>query len=410
MPPFPPLRHIDAAPVEHEGKTLICMQDPAGYIEDQLVLSPPAFFVAALLDGTQDADTIQAAFQQQFQGEQVAREQIIEIAEYLDAHGFLFSPRFETMRANIEANFNGSDTRPAYLAGKSYPADPEELRPFIDEFFTREGAPSNNGENADSTNAPCRCLIVPHIDFHRGGHSYAHGYARLFAGPKPDTMFIFGVAHAGAPTPYILTRKNFETPFGTLETDQDIVDQLEKSANWAPYAAEYTHRTEHSIEFQAVMLAYHYGTDVKIVPILCAALCEDPSDANPAKNADLDPFLKVCQDAINDTDRNNIVIAGADLAHVGKRFGDPFDIDDTIIQTVADRDHQDLDHALQRNPEAFYQSVMQDQNERRVCGLGCIYSALRTTQDTTTQAQLLHYDYAPDPAGGIVSFASLAIT
>ena len=410
MAHFPPLRNVDAAPVEHEGQTLICMQDPAGYIDDQVVLSPPVFFVAAMLDGAHDAEAIQTAFRNQYVGEKISREQIIEIVDYLDVHGFLHSPRFDTIRKNTEANFQQSSTRPAYLAGKSYPNDPDELRTFIDKFFAREGGPGNNGKNVETNGALCRCLIVPHIDFQRGGHCYAHGYGRLFAGPKPDTVFIIGVAHAGAPVPYILTRKHFETPFGTVETDQEILGELENACTWNPYACEYTHRTEHSIEFQAVMLAYHYGTDVKIVPILCAGLCDDPSDANPEKNKALDPFVEICQKAVANTDRNVVVIAGADLAHVGKRFGDPFDIDDNIIQSVADRDHEDLRHAIQSSPEAFYQSVMQDQNERRVCGLGCIYSALRISEGKTKNAELLHYDYAHDPSGGIVSFASVAMT
>ena len=410
MTPFPPLRNVDAAPVEHEGQDLILIQDPAGYIDDQIVLSPPAFFVAAMLDGAHDAEAIQADFKKQFEGESISREQIIEIVEYLDNHGFLHSPRFDKIRKDIEATFQQSDTRPAYLADKAYPSDPDELRTFIDEFFAREAPPDDKGKATPTTNEPCRCLIVPHIDFQRGGHCYAHGYARLFAGPKPDTVFIFGVAHAGAPVPYILTRKNFETPFGIVETDQEILTQLENACPWDPYASEYTHRTEHSIEFQAVMLAYHYGTDVKIVPILCAALCENPDDPKPGENERLNPFLQACQKAVADTDRNVAVIAGADLTHVGKRFGDSFDIDDNIIQFVADRDREDLEHAMKGPPEAFYQSVMQDHNERRVCGLGCIYSALRATQDKTSHAELLHYDYAHDPSGGIVSFASVAMT
>ena len=39
MDPFPPLRYVDAAPIEHEGQTYVCLHDPAGYIEEQLVFS-----------------------------------------------------------------------------------------------------------------------------------------------------------------------------------------------------------------------------------------------------------------------------------------------------------------------------------------------------------------------------------
>ena len=72
-------------------------------------------------------------------------------------------------------------------------------------------------------------------------------------------MFIFGVAHASPPVPFILTQKHYDTPFGVVKTDLDIVRRLEAVCTWDPYAYEIVHRTEHSIEFQAVMLAYLYG-------------------------------------------------------------------------------------------------------------------------------------------------------
>ena len=52
---------------------------------------------------------------------------------------------------------------------------------------------------------------------------------------------------------------------------------------------------------------------------------------------------------------------------------------------------------------------MKDLNQRKVCGLGCIYAALRSVEGTVSAAELLDYDYAPDPAGGIVSFASVQL-
>jgi hypothetical protein len=101
------------------------------------------------------------------------------------------------------------------------------------------------------------------------------------------------------------------------------------------------------------------------------------------------------------------VIAGADLAHVGRRFGDAFDIDDTVVQAVHRRDHEDLLEVVANNPAGFYQSVMKDRNQRRVCGLNCIYAALHTVHGMVRSGELLHYDYAHDPAGGIVSFANV---
>ena len=58
---------------------------------------------------------------------------------------------------------------------------------------------------------------------------------------------------------------------------------------------------------------------------------------------------------------------------------------------------------------AFYQSVLKDDNERHVCGLKAVYSALYTLQDSATQGEILHHDHAHDPAGGVVTFTSVAL-
>ncbi len=408
--PFPPLRNIDAAPIEHEGEKFIVIHDPSGYVEAQIVLTPPAFFIAASLDGHADIPTLQMAVRAQFNGAEVSGDQIQEIVDYLDDNGFLLNEQFEAIRKRVDGGYADSDTRPAYLAGRSYPEDPTELRTFIDSFFTCEKGPGET-PRLDEEATPLPGLIVPHIDFHRGMAGYAHGYGKLFARPKPDVVFIFGVAHAGAPVPFILTRKHFDTPLGRVDTDQEIVARLEKACSWDPYEWEIRHRTEHSIEFQAVMLAYHYGADVKIVPVLCSCFSMDEGPCVPSEVEAVANFLDTCRDIVAESGGRIAVIAGADLAHVGKTFGDSFDIDDAVVADVAGRDTEDLAHIVNGaiDADGFYASVMKDLNERKVCGLNCIYATLKTLDGTVSQGTQHHYDYAHDPNGGIVSFASVTL-
>ena len=104
------------------------------------------------------------------------------------------------------------------------------------------------------------------------------------------------------------------------------------------------------------------------------------------------------------------VIAAADLAHVGKRFGDDFDITEEVVERVESRDREDLALAYGIEPEQFYASVMKDQNERKVCGINCIYSTVKALEGRVDSGESLYYGYAPDPNGGIVSFASVAFS
>ena len=63
---LPALRYVDAFPVEHQGQQYICLRDPEGVVEEQIMLTPPAFFIACQLDGRSDIVDIQYAFAKQF--------------------------------------------------------------------------------------------------------------------------------------------------------------------------------------------------------------------------------------------------------------------------------------------------------------------------------------------------------
>lgn len=406
MAALPPLRNIDAIPAEHGGQSVIVLHDPEAYAEEQVALSGAAFFIAAHLDGKNAILDIQSRFARQFGNGVVTEEQILEVVHFLDEQGFLFSKQFELRRQRIDNAFLSASSRPAALAGKSYPDDPADLKAYIDGFLA---PPGNALPSRESTGHALPGLIVPHIDFERGGPCYGAGYRALAAHGVPRTVVVFGVAHAAAPVPFILTRKAFETPLGVLETDTRILDPLAEACVWDPFAFESVHRTEHSIEFQAVMLARLYGTQVRIVPILCSQIAADAHEMDPGQAEPVRRFLGALRAQIDRMGRAVTVIAGADLAHVGKRFGDPYDISEAIVDSVRARDEEDLAFVSVPDAAAFHRSVLKDQNARRVCGLGSIYATLRTLDGRITSGERLAYDYANDPAGGIVSFTACAL-
>lgn len=408
MPALPSLRHLEPMPVVIKSERMICLTDPHGFVEDQMVLSPPAFFIAACLDGHRDVAAVQQEFSKAFGGLQVPEKQILDIVEALDKVGFLVTDNFTRMRRHAENAFRARHTRSAKLAGQAYPGDPDELRSFLDSFFVDEqGAGCLARTTPGAT--PLRGLVAPHIDFERGRNVYGAAYRHLHDAGRPEMVILFGVAHSGAETPFVLTRKHFETPLGTLRTDQDVVTRLESACAWDPYASEIAHRMEHSLEFQAVMLAYLYGDSTPVVPILCS-FPENDAAAAAEEQEGIELFLKACNAVVQDDPRRITVVAAADLAHVGRRFGDDLDISDEVLAEVRARDLDALAHVQAMAPEAFMSAILADDNARHVCGLGCIYATLKTLEDVAETSELLEYDYAPDPAGGIVSFAAIAIS
>ncbi len=408
MAALPPLRNIEAVQAEHDGQPVIVLHDSEGYAEDQIVLSGPAFFVAAHLDGRNNIVDIQERFARQFRGGIITEDQVMEVVSFLDSQGFLLSDSFEKRRLQMDRAFSASPTRHAALAGRSYPDDPDELKAFLDAFLDTPEAPLVFGE-PDAPVLPG--LIVPHIDFHRGGLCYGAGYRALAAQGIPSTVIVLGVAHNAVPAPFVLCAKTIETPLGDLPCDTDMVERLATACQGNPFAFEAVHRTEHSVEFQAVMIARLYGERVRVVPILCSQIAgEGGCDAAPENMPATRAFLDVLRREMENPGARVTVIAGADLAHVGKRFGDPYDIDDTVIASVRARDEADLAFVTAPDGNAFYQSVMADKNARRVCGLGSIYTTLQALRGKIVRGDVLGYEYAHDEAGGIVSFTACALS
>ncbi len=403
------LRHVDLKPIDVEGEQLFSLSDPTGIVEEVLLLQPSAAYIVMHLDGDHDIAEIHAKVEAQFNGDLLPENTISNLITQLDEYGFLESTTYEAKYQSVVLGFLDSPVRASSMAGKSYPDNPEELRAFLDEQFLRDSAIGEMCPEPSHDTPPLPGLIVPHIDLQRGGHSYSHGYHALASAGKPDTIIIFGVAHAAQPVPFILTRKDFETPLGTLSTDTALVDRLASKCTWDPFEFELTHRTEHSIEFQTLMLSYIYGPTVKIVPILASYFGEDTAFLSEGQNGPLHAFLNECRTIVRESKGKANVIGGVDMAHVGRCFGDDFDIDDDVIANVEDRDREDLAHVERLDPEGFFRSVMRDRNLRKVCGLNAIYATAYTLQDTVSHAEMLHYDYAHDPSDGIVSFVSMAL-
>jgi hypothetical protein len=103
--------------------------------------------------------------------------------------------------------------------------------------------------------------------------------------------------------------------------------------------------------------------------------------------------------------RRYCLLAGADLAHVGPRFGDPRPISRAELARVELEDRALLAVVAEGDVDTFFATVLREGDRRRVCGLSPIYALLRLLPDV--RGRLLRYGQWPDPQG-TVSFASMA--
>jgi AmmeMemoRadiSam system protein B len=399
----PRLRPLEAFPVEQDGRSGIALRDPSGFTDAVLVVQPPLLDVISLFDGDHSLLDIQAVFMRRY-GEILPRDRLEQIVSQLDEHGFLESPGFARRREAVEAAFRASPVRPAVHAGGAYAGEPDALRAQITGFFNHPEGPGAEGPGGGGAPAG---IIAPHIDFHRGGPVYAWAYRELERSPA-DLFVILGTCHGGMAHPFALTLKPFATPLGEAPVDLEVAEALSRRYGPDLLASEGAHRAEHSIEFQVVFLRYLLGgrREFTILPVLASFLHENLSAGKPPESDPRVPrFLDALVETLARSGRRACLIAGADLAHVGPRFGDPRPVGTATLARLEQEDRAMLEAVAAVDPGAFYESVARDGDRRRICGLSPIYALLRCLGGG--QGRLLRYGQWPDPQG-VVTFASLA--
>ena len=401
---YPRLRPVEAFPVDHEGERFLALRDSAGYAPSAVMLPGALVEIVALFDGAHSIVDVQAELVRRH-GEIVPRAQIESLVSGLDEHGFMEGERFEARRRAIDGEFLAAPIRPASHAGGAYAAEPDELRAAMDGFFTHRLGPGPIEWTNPSGGVSG--VIAPHIDFHRGGPAYAWAYRALAERGDGDLFVIFGTCHAGMPDPFALTRKDYATPFGPAAVDRDFVDALTARAGQDCFASELAHRGEHSIEFQAVFLRYLYGTrrEFTIVPVLASFAHEALARGKgPEDDPRVCRFLDALGETIAASGRRVVVIAGADLAHMGPRFGDPAPISPGELARIEREDREMLGAVESGDPRAFFDVVARDGDRRRICGYSPIYATLRVLG--RARGDLRRYGQWPDPEG-VVTFASM---
>ena len=404
----PKIRAVEAFPVEQQDQTLICLRDSSGLAPEPLMLGMGAYFIVTLFDGRMSRKDIQAAFAKRF-GEMIALEKLDELIAALDRAYFLDSPGFQAREQRVREEFLASPERPAALAGLCYEKDPAKLRLELAAFFD---PPEGPGRVATVKKpAPLAGLIAPHIDPRRGAAAYAHAYHELMAHEPPELVVILGTSHYGAgPELFSATRKNYATPFGAVATDVAFIERLAARYDGDLFADEMLHRGEHSIEFQAVFLAYALGArGYQVVPILVSSFHEMvASGVTPARDSRVRSFVDALKAELGAENRRVLILAGVDFAHVGKKFGDQFAADTAVAERVQREDLQLIETIKRGDPEGFFADIMKDRDARRICGLSPMYTQLELLRGHS--ARLLKYGIAMEPQSeSAVSFASLAI-
>lgn len=363
--PLPALRAVDVIPVEDDaGERHFVLRDRTEIACHAVTVSGAGYFVLAHLDGRHTCADVQAAFLRQF-GMRLRAGQIHELVRLLDEALLLRTDRFAQAYARREAEYAACaarDNRSRYPAAGVLKAALEKIL----------------AGGVAARVSDVRGVIAPHLDYERGAPCYADAYATLSKAAPAERYVILGANHAGQSKSLVATWKSFQTPLGCVPVDGEFLDELESRWGRSLREHELDHAWEHSVELQVHFLQVILGDrPFAIVPLLCPnppGLDGEPTDDRVDES---DLFADTLAGLLRRDDRRTILIAGADLSHVGQQFGDESHTTPEVMEAVGRSDRASLELLARRAEDAFIEKLRRAGNPTRICSAGCIYTLLR---------------------------------
>jgi AmmeMemoRadiSam system protein B len=403
----PALRPVETivVPDQRHGRVLV-LRDTQGVTDSHASIPPELIPIVARFTGAATCEQIAAEASRELGGD-VPVDLVVRLAEELDRGLFLEGATFRQAFAKIERDFASATVRPASHAGGAYTDDPAELRAYLDDKCLGAATPHAVPRGRLTG------LVAPHIDPWRGAVGYGHAYGamkRALVEQEVDTFILFGTSHAPMRQPFALCRKTFATPLGDLHADTDAIDAIAAASPFAAFEDQFNHKREHSLEFQVVFLRHLLGEKrarrAAIIPILAGLGDHQARRSDPMASANVSRFLEAVRAVVDARPGRTVIVAGADLAHVGPRFGDRA-LSTGERQALRETDRASIACAEERDAKGFWKDVSKDLDTRRVCGLAPIYALLQTLPDGTERGELLHYEQTVDRDGSIVSHAAV---
>jgi predicted class III extradiol MEMO1 family dioxygenase len=410
----PRLRPVEAFPLHEGDGGTIGVRDRSGLSEVMLSLSAPALHIMSMMNGDHTCDDIRRQFQASF-GRTLAEGTLHSMVNHLEKAHFLEGSGFEAYYQSLLDEYRSKRTREMPHAAALGIVDGSGS--IFDEMLADVDGQVSPGKVVG--------LIAPHLDYPRGRPCYAAAYATLRNRPPPDRVIILGTNHFGRSTSVVATGVDFATPLGVTRVDTTFLGKLEERCGDLR-TFELDHAREHSIELQVAWLQHFFSADAfTIVPLLCPDPCGPtihpgsqvgptlkgvgPEWALDGRGVDLREFALVLGELVRNDSGATLIVAGADLSHVGAAFGDERTLDEAFLEEVRQRDRQALDRLQTGEVGAFLQCVAKQENPTRVCSAGCIFVLATALPDAS--ASVLDYHQAVDlPTQTCVTCAAVAFT
>ncbi len=428
LPDRPRLRNLEVTAVTDDaGRRILAITDPLAMTDSHTIGVPIeiAPYLGAA-DGTRSLQEI-TSFSILRGAPAIPSQNLIEIFEALDSRYLLENGRFKGEISRRLNEYRSKPRREPAHVWQVYPGNDSQLRQLLDGFYsTVSNDQEIDGPPIETSNqSHLKAIVTPHIDYARGGHSYASIWRRVEPHLKDiEAVVIFGTDHNADKPGLTLTNQSYSSPFGTVSNEPEIVDDLAEALRsgdegFDPFGDEYHHAREHSIELGLVWLQHAFdrlperSRSLTVIPILCSGLAsispshddrEDRAELRPDANVGLARATGVLRELARR--KRTLFVAAADLAHVGPVFGDDFSADEAVRFQVAARDRELMEHVAAGNRNDFVDAIARHNDADRICGSSPIYMMLWCTEGATTGEWLAYQQCAADEPGA--SFVSIA--
>ncbi len=388
-------------PAEAGGARGIVVQDPLGLLEQPMLLGGQALALLPLLDGGHSVLDIQTELTRRL-GVLITSEQVKAALAKLDESFLLDTDRYRQARAGLLSEFTESKSLPCSHAGTAFPPDARAFAGWAEGLLAQ-------GEAPEAEDGEIVAIVAPHIDFRVGAAVYAAAYGAL-RGREYDRVIILGVGHSLGEGRLVLTEKDIETPAGTLRCDRQLAARLRAAAGGAAAPDDFAFRGEHSVEFQAALLAHVLGADIRVVPVLCGSF-EDTLEEHgrAAEVPGVGAFLAALEKAVSDKGTRTLLLAGVDLSHVGPKFGDEMS-SKAIAEESEEHDKKLLEALTAADAKAFWAEGRRAGGKFNVCGFSALACLLELLPAGSHGRQAAYHNWHEEPTRSAVSFAATVFT
>jgi hypothetical protein len=128
------------------------------------------------------------------------------------------------------------------------------------------------------------------------------------------------------------------------------------------------------------------GRPCQVVPILCGSFESFiHQNINPSTSVAISATIEALREIAST--RRTVIVAAADLAHVGPAFGDLLPLDLATRASLEAQDRRLIEVLGKADTGAFLEEIRRDGDQRRVCGIPPIYimlALLARMEGTTT--------------------------